>query len=62
MPNLARHNLPVGATNVNASIQASLVMSICNVTAKRLIGPSSTVIRTLKTDKEMYIISSSPII
>jgi len=44
---LTRHDLGIGTRDLETSIQASLVVSIHNITAKRLSSPVTTVVRSL---------------
>lgn len=46
---LSRHDLGVGAGDVDASVQAGLVVSLNNVTAEDLAGTDTAVVRTLGT-------------
>lgn len=44
---LARHNLAIDTTNVNASIKTSLVMSVDNITSKSLVSTNTTIVWSL---------------
>lgn len=46
---LSGHNLGVGAGNVDAGVEASLVMRLDNVSAEDLAGTNTTVVRTLRS-------------
>lgn len=47
---LSWHDLSVDATDVDASIQASLVVGVNYVTPERLVSTDTAVVRTLNTD------------
>lgn len=45
---LARHDFPIDTTNVDAGIKTSFIVSINDVTTKRLVGANRTVVWTLE--------------
>lgn len=53
---LARHHLPINATHVNSSIEACLVMSIYDITAKSLVCSNSTIIWALDAIKTKLVL------
>jgi hypothetical protein len=46
---LSWHDLAVDSTDVDAGIEASLVVGVNNITPKRLVSTDTTVVRTLNT-------------
>ena len=46
---LPRHDLGIGSGDVNVGIQARLVVSLYNITPKRLAGSVTTVVRSLRS-------------
>jgi hypothetical protein len=52
---LARHNFSIDATDLNASIQASLIMSIHNITPPSFVSSSPTVVGSLFPDVYAHI-------
>lgn len=59
---LPRHHLPVDATDVDARVQASLVVSIHYVAPKCLIGTNATVIRPLHQCNVMLLHNNQSIL
>jgi hypothetical protein len=44
---LTRHDFSIDATDLNASIEASLVMSVYNITPPSFVSSSSTIVGSL---------------
>ncbi len=51
---LSRHDFGVGARNLDTSVQASLVMSLNNVSAENLASANTTVVRALRSWEAIY--------
>ena len=60
IPHLPRHDLAIDATDIDSSIETSLVMGIHNVTPESLVSPRSAIIRTLSNfgNKKCLIFNS----